>query len=52
MTLDELKAEILKMLPDAVFDEEFGTGEIMIATGKVARIDDGELKDVTISEPF
>jgi hypothetical protein len=51
MTKDELVDIILELLPNAVFDEEFGTGEIVIATGKIAQVD-GRLRDVIVDEPF
>ena len=35
MTLDELTQQILAIMPDALFDEEFGSGELMISTGLV-----------------
>lgn len=41
---------VLEILPDAIFDEEFGTGEIMISTGMkltkegVVKLDDSFLK--------
>lgn len=33
MTMDELMEYILRELPNAVFDEDNETGEILIATG-------------------
>jgi len=35
VTLDELTQQILAIMPDALFDEEFGSGELMISTGLV-----------------
>jgi hypothetical protein len=35
MTIDELQKKLLELMPDALFDEEFGTGELMISTGLV-----------------
>lgn len=49
-TIDELMREVLAILPDALFDEEYGTGEIMISTGLkltkegVVKLDDSFLK--------
>lgn len=49
-TIDELMREVLAILPDALFDEEYGSGEIMISTGLkltkkgVAKLDDSFLK--------
>ena len=47
MTLDELTQQILAIMPDALFDEEFGSGELMISTGlvvgpngKLGKVDD------------
>jgi hypothetical protein len=33
MTMDELQEAILEICPNAIFDKEFSTGEIVIATG-------------------
>jgi hypothetical protein len=33
MTMDELMAQVLEILPEAIFDEEMETGEIVISTG-------------------
>jgi len=46
MTMDELMAQILEILPDAVFGEESKTGELVIATGLVNEIEGKELKKV------
>ena len=35
MTMDELMQKVLEIIPDAIFDEEFRSGEIMISTGLV-----------------
>ncbi len=40
MKYDELKQQILTMLPDAVLDYDFNTGEVMIASGMVRQADD------------
>lgn len=44
MTMNELMAKILDILPNAVFGEEDANGEILIATGLV------ENKDGTLSD--
>lgn len=36
MTIDELKEQLAALMPDAVFDTEYRTGELMIATGLYA----------------
>lgn len=41
MTMDELMKAILAIAPDALFDEEYGTGEIMVSTG--LRVIDGKI---------
>lgn len=41
MTMDELMQAILAITPDALFDEEYGTGEIMVSTG--LRLVDGQV---------
>jgi hypothetical protein len=46
MTMDELMAQILEILPNAVFGEESKTGELVIATGLVNEIEGKELKKV------
>lgn len=33
MKMNELMAQILEILPEAIFDEEMETGEIVISTG-------------------
>lgn len=33
MTMDELMGQILEILPEAIFDEDKDTGEIIISTG-------------------
>jgi hypothetical protein len=48
---EELKQQILTMLPDAIFDEQYGTGEIMIATGMVKQVS-GEIRSVLPDEQF
>ena len=35
MTMDDLMAQILEILPNAIFDEEITTGEVVISTGLV-----------------
>jgi hypothetical protein len=35
MTMDDLMAQILEILPNAIFEEEMTTGEVVIATGLV-----------------
>ena len=47
MSIDELQAKLLELMPDALFDEEFGTGEIMISTG-LAVGSDGKLEAVHV----
>jgi len=44
MTMDELMQKILEVCPDALFDEEFRSGEIMISSGLV--LQDGKLRKV------
>jgi hypothetical protein len=44
MTMDELMAQILEILPNAVFGEETESGEIVIATGLLGSTD--ELKEI------
>jgi hypothetical protein len=46
MTMNELMERILEILPEAVFDEDIETGEIVVATG-LTNETDGELKPVT-----
>ena len=48
MTMNELMEQILEILPDAVFEEEMTTGEVVIATGLVDS-SNGELKPVETS---
>lgn len=45
MTIEELKTQIKTMLPNAAFDVEYRTREIIIATG-VAADKEGELYNV------
>jgi hypothetical protein len=45
MNYDELKQELLKLMPDAIFDMEYGTGEVMISTGIVVGLN-GKLERV------
>jgi hypothetical protein len=33
MNMNDLMAQILELLPNAIFDEEMTTGEIVISTG-------------------
>ena len=40
-TLNELAQKVLELMPDALFDEEHGSDEIMISTGLTIR--DGKL---------
>jgi hypothetical protein len=40
MTMDELMSQILEILPNAIFDEEMTTGEIVISTGLQGSSDD------------
>lgn len=51
MTYDEMREQILTMLPDAVFDYEFNTGEVMIASGMIRQADD-TLKGVNNDKSF
>jgi hypothetical protein len=44
VTIDELQEKLLELMPDALFDEEFGSGELMISTGLVLR--DGKLEAI------
>ena len=46
MTMDELMEYILREIPEAVFEEDAETGEVVIATGLVLTKDD-ELKELT-----
>jgi hypothetical protein len=41
MTSDELMTKILEIFPNAIIDEEYGTKEIVIATGVMLK--DGEV---------
>jgi hypothetical protein len=41
MTMDDLMQTILAIAPDALFDEEYGSGEIMVSTG--FKLQDGNL---------
>ena len=45
MTMNELMAKILDILPNAVFGQEQANGEILIATGLVEN-NDGTLSDL------
>jgi hypothetical protein len=45
MTMNELMAKILEILPNAVFGQEQANGEILIATGLVEN-NDGTLSDL------
>ncbi len=47
MNVDELKEKILELMPDALFDEEFGTDELMISTGLLVR-PDGKLEGMHV----
>ncbi len=47
MNIDELKEKLLQLMPDALFDEEFGTDELMISTGLVVR-PDGKLEAMNV----
>lgn len=46
MTMDDLMKVVLAIMPDAIFDNEYRTGEIVISTGltiqdgKVVKLDD------------
>ena len=42
MTLDELKAKVLEIMPEAIFDETYRTGELVISTGLI--VSEGEVK--------
>jgi hypothetical protein len=44
MTIDELMQKVLELMPDALIDEEYRSGEIMISTGLVLR--DGKLEAI------
>lgn len=44
MTIDELMQKVLEILPDAIFDREYGSNEIFISTGLVER--DGKLERI------
>lgn len=46
MTMDELMEYILREIPEAVFEEDAETGEVVIATGLVLTKAD-ELKELT-----
>ena len=45
MTMNDLMAKILEILPNAVFGQEQANGEILIATGLVEN-NDGTLSDL------
>jgi hypothetical protein len=49
VTLDELTQQILAIMPDAIVDEEYRSGEIMISTGLVLRDDKLEKIDAGIA---
>lgn len=49
MTFDELTEQILAILPDAIVDEEYRSGEIMISTGLVVQNDRLEKIDAGIA---
>jgi len=45
LTIDELMKKIWEIMPDAIFDVQYRTGEIMISTGLVADRD-GKLRRI------
>lgn len=45
MNVNELKEKLLELMPDAIFDVQYRTGEIMISTGLVADRD-GKLRRI------
>jgi len=45
MTIDELTQKVLELMPNALIDEEFGSGELMISSGLIAG-PDGKLRKV------
>lgn len=45
LTMDELMQKVLDILPDAIFDAQYRTGEIVISTGLVADRD-GKLRRI------
>jgi hypothetical protein len=47
MTMNELMAQILEILPEAIFGEDNETGEVVIATGLLQSKDNDELKELT-----
>jgi hypothetical protein len=50
MTIEELMQQILAILPDAIFDEEYRSGEVMISTGMVLR--DGKLERIVSDDAY
>lgn len=52
MTFDELKEQLLVLMPEAIFDEEFSTGELMIATGLIVQRDGTVKKMEVMSDVF
>ena len=50
MTMDELMQKVLEIIPDAIFDEEFRSGEIMISTGLV--VSKGKLVSVVPDDAY
>ena len=42
MTLEELTAKVKEIMPDAVIDKTYRTGEIVISTGLI--VTEGEVK--------
>ena len=47
MTIDDIRERVLQLFPDAIFDEEFSTGELMIATGLIVQRD-GTVKEMDV----
>jgi hypothetical protein len=48
MTMDELMAQILEILPEAIFMEDKDTGEIVISTALVETISGRPLERVQV----
>lgn len=51
MTFDELKEQLLVLMPEAIFDTEYRSGELMISTGLYVN-SDGVLESLEIDDVF
>jgi hypothetical protein len=50
MNMDQFMSKILDICPEALFDTEFRSGEIMISTG--LRLENGQIVEMDLDEPY